>query len=336
MSNNQNVNFYDSASSKENNSCLQPRVHHIPITIESNEVSNQSQNNPFSESSSKHSPNSESPIMVAKERSWSGRDECEIDHNQNNTNSFKTSKVYNIPIQFEKNTKVDENVDLLPVSENSIQPHTLIPLPGQSSSTSKKVNPVNVSPAVTSAVGSAQPNVTRIPGLTDQSEESNNSEESNQLLKPNVSNIIANKDPLYLIKEINTEINNLKVGVDLFNGDERLYRWLDEMLTRCMLKLDNVEWEGRDDVRQARKASLALIDKTLAALEEKVRYNSIQAENEVKNETKMIRDQNESEKKDLEEKMEHDVKESNENATTMFVQEKSETEANNTELSQDK
>ena len=38
-----------------------------------------------------------------------------------------------------------------------------------------------------------------------------------------------------------------------------------------MLKLDNIDGEGRDDVKQARKAALALIDKILAELEEKVK-----------------------------------------------------------------
>jgi hypothetical protein len=47
------------------------------------------------------------------------------------------------------------------------------------------------------------------------------------------------------------------------------YLYLDEMLTRNLIKLDVIETEGREDVRQARKDCIKLIQATISKLEAK-------------------------------------------------------------------
>lgn len=77
------------------------------------------------------------------------------------------------------------------------------------------------------------------------------------------------KDPLELVHAVEEEVNKLESQVNEFTGEyqDKQYRYLDEMLTRCMLKLDNIESSGRDDVRKARKGCLVRIEKCLSNLE---------------------------------------------------------------------
>lgn len=79
------------------------------------------------------------------------------------------------------------------------------------------------------------------------------------------------KDALQSIKEIDLEVMKLESQVEEFVGNkhDKQFKYLDEMLTRCMIKLDSIQSEGRDEIRQARKAALVRIEKCLASLENK-------------------------------------------------------------------
>ncbi|XP_074596524.1 uncharacterized protein LOC141851665 isoform X2 [Brevipalpus obovatus] len=79
------------------------------------------------------------------------------------------------------------------------------------------------------------------------------------------------KDALQSIREIDSEVMKLESQVEKFVGDkhDKQFKYLDEMLTRCMIKLDSIESGGRDEIRQARKAALVRIEKCLASLESK-------------------------------------------------------------------
>lgn len=50
---------------------------------------------------------------------------------------------------------------------------------------------------------------------------------------------------------------------------DREFLYLDEMLTRALLELDNVDPDGCDDVRQARRAVIKGINAAISKLEEK-------------------------------------------------------------------
>lgn len=56
--------------------------------------------------------------------------------------------------------------------------------------------------------------------------------------------------------------------------------YLDEMLTRELIKLDDIETEGRDNVRQARKNAIRTIQETISLLESKAPLPSKQVTEE--------------------------------------------------------
>ncbi|XP_073945633.1 BAG domain-containing protein starvin isoform X1 [Choristoneura fumiferana] len=79
------------------------------------------------------------------------------------------------------------------------------------------------------------------------------------------------KDPITLILSIQTDVLNLMSEVENFVGTkkDKKYIFLDEMLTRNLIKLDNIETEGKDNIRQARKEAIKCIEKCIAVLEAK-------------------------------------------------------------------
>ncbi|XP_050541866.1 BAG domain-containing protein Samui [Daktulosphaira vitifoliae] len=80
-------------------------------------------------------------------------------------------------------------------------------------------------------------------------------------------------DALDKVQIVQAEVEELGKAVDIFSGNSRndkQYIYLDEMLTRNLIKLDTIETEGRDDVRIARKKAIKTIQDTIAVLEDKV------------------------------------------------------------------
>ncbi|KMQ87314.1 bag domain-containing protein samui, partial [Lasius niger] len=80
------------------------------------------------------------------------------------------------------------------------------------------------------------------------------------------------KDPLEKVGQVQKEVDNLAEQVRRYVGGSRQdkeYIYLDEMLTRELLKLDDIETEGRENVRQARKNTIKSIQDTISLLETK-------------------------------------------------------------------
>lgn len=80
-------------------------------------------------------------------------------------------------------------------------------------------------------------------------------------------------DALEQVQNVQTEVEEWAKIVDQFSGSSRAdkqYIYLDEMLTRNLIKLDTIETEGRDDVRMARKKAIKTIQDTISILENKV------------------------------------------------------------------
>lgn len=68
------------------------------------------------------------------------------------------------------------------------------------------------------------------------------------------------------------EVDNLAEQVRRYVGGTRQdkeYMYLDEMLTRELIKLDDIETEGRENVRQARRNAIKSIQDTIGLLETK-------------------------------------------------------------------
>lgn len=75
------------------------------------------------------------------------------------------------------------------------------------------------------------------------------------------------------IERIRKETETLLPRIQSFQGErnDRDFIYLDEMLTRLLLKLDNVPVEGRDDIRLARKGAISAIQQCIYQLESKIR-----------------------------------------------------------------
>ncbi|XP_013143403.1 PREDICTED: BAG domain-containing protein Samui isoform X2 [Papilio polytes] len=83
-------------------------------------------------------------------------------------------------------------------------------------------------------------------------------------------------DPKTQILAIQTDVLNLMSDVENFTGTkkDKKYLYLDEMLTRNLIKLDNIETEGKENIRQARKEAIRCIQKCIAVLEAKAEKGS--------------------------------------------------------------
>lgn len=60
--------------------------------------------------------------------------------------------------------------------------------------------------------------------------------------------------------------------VEQFTGTSRKdkqYKYLDEMLTQNLLKLDTIDTEGKENIKQARREAIKCINICIAALEKK-------------------------------------------------------------------
>ncbi|KAI4504359.1 hypothetical protein M0802_000830 [Mischocyttarus mexicanus] len=80
------------------------------------------------------------------------------------------------------------------------------------------------------------------------------------------------KDPLEKVASVQNEVDSLAEQVKQYTGNSRQdkqYMFLDEMLTRELIKLDDIETEGRENVRQARKNAIRTIQETISLLESK-------------------------------------------------------------------
>lgn len=78
------------------------------------------------------------------------------------------------------------------------------------------------------------------------------------------------KDSSTEIESIIKEVDDLKTQVEnLTEVQDKLYRYLDEMLTRCMLKLDNIDTMGSEDIRLARKNAIGRVQSCIDLLEHK-------------------------------------------------------------------
>lgn len=81
------------------------------------------------------------------------------------------------------------------------------------------------------------------------------------------------------IDAVRTSVEEYRKKVDDFKGSkkDREFLYLDEMLTRALLQLDNVDPNGCDVVRQARRAVIKEINASISLLETKASEPQIEA-----------------------------------------------------------
>lgn len=83
-------------------------------------------------------------------------------------------------------------------------------------------------------------------------------------------------DCIEKIQKIQTDVLDLMAAVDRFGGcrGDKDYKYIDEMLTRNLLKLDTIDTQGRENIRLARKEAIRCIQASITVLEAKAEQNS--------------------------------------------------------------
>ena len=121
------------------------------------------------------------------------------------------------------------------------------------------------------------PFVTRIPVTVDNNIRGKRKEDRSSQERPVTPATKVAKTPIDLVNEVNDELAKLRDQVESFSGKQgdKEYRFLDEMLTRLLIKLDNIDSQGLEEVRKARKSSIISVQQTVSLLESKVRKNSV-------------------------------------------------------------
>lgn len=78
-------------------------------------------------------------------------------------------------------------------------------------------------------------------------------------------------DPISRVQNIQREVEELRAKIENFKGSrtDKEYIYLDEMLTRNLLKLDDIDTEGKENVRAARKKAIKSIQRCISVLEGK-------------------------------------------------------------------
>ncbi|EDV41337.1 uncharacterized protein Dana_GF23468, isoform A [Drosophila ananassae] len=83
-------------------------------------------------------------------------------------------------------------------------------------------------------------------------------------------------DSINKIQDIQRDVLELMAKVEQFKGtrQDKEYVYLDEMLTRNLLKLDTIDTNGKDSIRLARKEAIKCIQASINVLEAKAEENA--------------------------------------------------------------
>ena len=75
--------------------------------------------------------------------------------------------------------------------------------------------------------------------------------------------------PLEIVQQINKEADELQEKVNQFVGikTDKNYRFLEEMLTRLLLKLDSIESDGKEEIRTIRRQAVKTVQASIDHLE---------------------------------------------------------------------
>lgn len=82
-------------------------------------------------------------------------------------------------------------------------------------------------------------------------------------------------DCIAKIQAIQRDVLELMCAVEQFGGqrNDKDYMYLDEMLTRNLLKLDTIDTNGKESIRLARKEAIKCIQASIAVLDAKASLN---------------------------------------------------------------
>ncbi|KAM7357338.1 BAG domain-containing protein starvin isoform 2-T16 [Cochliomyia hominivorax] len=143
----------------------------------------------------------------------------------------------------------------------------------------KEIPNQHVSPNATSGTASSRaftpprqhPN-RPTPLNTQQQPTSQQQQQSGSGLPPQTPHTV---DTINKIQDIQRDVLDLMSRVEKFSGTraDKEYVFLDEMLTRNLLKLDNIDTNGKESIRLARKEAIKCIQASINVLEAKAEEN---------------------------------------------------------------
>lgn len=249
------------------------RVRRVPIQIESRDNYTRGGQKQFVErnradqhtSYNYDGPNKTLPDSTSIKINYNPK---ESDHSLQND----TKTRYNSHDQFA--TSTSNNSELIGNQQENKQTSTYDECEhGQNSQNQEKlVSPPEVIP-LPPPPKSPEPNISR------DSNNSPNQQQSQQqpLQQSCKTNEKAPKDVLTCVNDVKLNATNLLKAIASFSGTSaksKEYRYLDEMLTRCILTLDQIECGDSTELRQYRKAAIKLVDKATDILQRKLQINS--------------------------------------------------------------
>ncbi|XP_065341340.1 BAG domain-containing protein Samui isoform X1 [Cloeon dipterum] len=106
-------------------------------------------------------------------------------------------------------------------------------------------------------------------------------------------------DPLSKVAAVQKDVDALMREIEEFSGEsksDKQYIFLDEMLTRNLIKLDDIDTNGKDEIRKVRKEAIRSIQRAISLLESKVKKTeerSVSGSEPTATETAMIVDSSE-------------------------------------------
>lgn len=239
--------------SQENSSS--PRVHHIPIRIEGRDDLLRS-NTPDSfnvnrgDNLSRSSSGSSQKSANLNGRSPSGDKLNSANLNSSSSPPVSPPTIPTKPKPMSRSIPIHMNSDAKPVHVNNVKP---------------KETGIN-QPSHGKPKKSQGPFVTRIPVSQPEQKSPNDDGSEPVSCKEKV-------DTLKLIEGILADLKKLNAEIEKFDGTQKdkNYLFLDEMLTRCMIKLDDIDTEGKEELRKARKEAIKEVERCITLLESKVK-----------------------------------------------------------------
>ncbi|CAB3376450.1 Hypothetical predicted protein [Cloeon dipterum] len=91
-------------------------------------------------------------------------------------------------------------------------------------------------------------------------------------------------DPLSKVAAVQKDVDALMREIEEFSGQsksDKQYIFLDEMLTRNLIKLDDIDTNGKDEIRKVRKEAIRSIQRAISLLESKVKKTEERSINSV-------------------------------------------------------
>lgn len=240
----------NSRNSSENSS----KVHHIPIFIEGRDEPVSRHETVFEEEPSNFSRTSSNASSNGRRSNLSNRSSPRPHPSSPSRGSDSESPVGSL-----------RKGRTIPITVESQLPYRQV-RPGATQSSQSETRTTNA----TKSTPCTGPFVTKVP-VRRSSPTSDDQEEGSQTPEP--AKVPKKPTPLEEIQEINNELSKLKQQVTSFSGEfqDKQYRFLDEMLTRLLIRLDNVEPNGDIAIRTARKATVNAVEACASLLEAKAK-----------------------------------------------------------------